>query len=75
MLMSEYFTPDDLAKKFQIPRQMVIRRVATHQWPCLRLSSHTIRFTPAHIEQIEQITKIEISSGLPLRRIGRRASF
>jgi predicted site-specific integrase-resolvase len=57
--VSEIFTPEQVAEKFQLSRGQVMRFVASGSWPCLRLSQKNVRFTAENIEQIENLYRVD----------------
>lgn len=61
-MSAEIFTPEQVAERFQLTRAQVMRFVSKGAWPCLRISQKNIRFTQEHIEQIEMLSKVEVSA-------------
>lgn len=53
--MSEFYTPEEVADRFKITRKLVMSRIATKTWPCLKLGGKTYRFTEEHIQEIEKL--------------------
>lgn len=52
-----YLTLDDLAARFGVSREWVRRRCRTGEFPHLRIGS-AIRFTEAHVAQIEKAHEV-----------------
>lgn len=78
--MSEFYTPEEVADRFKITRRLVMKRIATKTWPCLKLGGKTYRFTEEHIQEIEKLCESkpiaeELNPWGRVRRGQRRPNF
>lgn len=64
----ELLTAEQVAEQLQITVDQVKRRTTADNWPCVRLSSKTIRYRPEHVEFIialyDQAGKVAPVKGL-----------
>ncbi len=58
-----YHGPDDLAQRLDVPREWVMRRVRTGEFPHLRLGRY-VRFTDEHVRQIEAAHEVSTPRGV-----------
>lgn len=62
---TDLLTPDDLATYFRVPRSAVLAKVRDGDWPHIRINKNNIRFTPSHLEEIEEMATVQTSKAEP----------
>ena len=68
---SDLLTPDDLADYFRVPRSAVLAKVRDVKWPHIRINKNNVRFTPSHLQAIEEMTTVQIASLDPSQGLAR----
>ena len=57
-LETDLLTPDDLASYFRVPRSAVLAKVRDGHWPHIRINKNNVRFTPSHLQAIEEMATV-----------------
>lgn len=69
-MSEEFFTPQEVAEKLKVSRQMVLNKIHSGQWECQKISARTYRFSQ---EQFDLITSNPAIDQRPRRaHSGRR---
>ena len=62
---SDLLTPDDLAVYFRVARSAVLAKVREGKWPHIRINKNNVRFTPSHLQEIEEMATVLTSKVEP----------
>ena len=68
---TELLTPDDLASYFRIPRSAVLQKVQKGLWPHLRINKNNVRFTPSHLQTIQEMATVSTVKAEPTHGLSR----
>lgn len=67
-MTADLLTAADLAEILKVSEELVKRRTKADKWPCVKLSSKTIRYRPEHVELIvalyDHVEKVAPIKGL-----------